>query len=49
MLGDLMYKETGLEPQELDCQTTYLDLENSDKEYIEMNDNYSAYIATLEL
>lgn len=32
-LGDLMYKETGIEPQELDCHTTYLELEEKDEEY----------------
>ena len=32
-LGDLMYKKTGVEPHELDCHTTYLDLEKSDEEY----------------
>lgn len=43
-LGDLMYKKTGVEPHELDCHTTYLNLEQGDEEYKKMDQDYSTYV-----
>ena len=47
-LGDIMYNETGIEAQELDCQTTYLELEG-DEEYQKMDEEYSKCVQNLNL
>jgi len=47
-LGDILYKETGVEPHHLDCQTTQLGLEE-DAEYKEMEKTYSTKIQEIKL
>ena len=47
-MGDILYKETGVEPHELDCQTTQLGLEE-DPEYKEMEKAYTAKIQEIKL
>ena len=44
ILGDKLYKGTGVEPHELDCQTTQLGLEENDEEYKKMEIDYATRV-----
>lgn len=44
ILGDKLYVATGVEPHELDCQTTQLGLEENDEEYKKMEIDYATRV-----
>ena len=47
--GDLLYNELGLEADDLDAATEYLDLDNKDEGYKKMCEEYTKAVQDLKL